>query len=133
MIKYEPVDVGASFDLCSSTLENFVWDHHSVVADFLIPNDENHVLRAVFHGSCIVRLLDEMALSTEDDDGDAEGLVPDTLCYRVEGAAFSRAQSETWKSVCGPAVHYRFITGWTCMDVLTGATPRFGVVPKGVQ
>jgi hypothetical protein len=70
-----------------------------------------------------------MPLSTEDD-GPSEGLVPDHFAYRVEGSAFVDAQSEAWKLVNAPVAHYRFITGWACMDVLSSGQPSFTVIGR---
>ena len=94
------------------------------------PGEDDHLLRVTFAKACIVRLLDEMPLSTEDDDTPNEGLVSEHFAYRVEGAAFARMQPETWKSVFGPVTHYQFVTGWACMDVLSGAAPSFSIVAK---
>jgi hypothetical protein len=68
-----------------------------------------------------------MALSTEDDQPPV-GLVAEHLAYRVEGATFAATQSSTWKAAFGPIKHFRFITGWACLDVLTGVMPAFSVV-----
>ena len=104
------------------------------MADFIIPDDNVHLLRVTFDRQCIVRLLDEMPLSTETDDGPVEGLVPEHFAYRIEGAAFSRTQSEGWKEVQkvvqAPVTHYRFVTGWACMDVLSSAVPDFEIVMR---
>jgi hypothetical protein len=95
-----------------------------------LPDDEAHLLRVSFDKACIIRILDEMPLSTEKDDTPNEGLVPEHFAYRLEGAAFARLQSGTWKEVNAPVTHYQFITGWGCLDVLTGATPAFTVVQR---
>ena len=83
------------------------------------------MLSVRFNRHCIVRILDEMAVSTESDDTPAEGLVPEHFAYRVHQAAFSRMQSEAWKSGQETLAHYRFITGWACLDVLSAAYPTF--------
>jgi hypothetical protein len=57
-----------------------------------------------------------------------EGLVPRHFAYRVEGSIFADTQSEAWKLIYRPVCHYEFITGWGCMDVLSGAAPSFEVV-----
>ena len=75
-------------------------------------------------------MLDEMPLSTEEDDTPDEGLVPEHFAYSLEGAAFARLQSSAWKEVSGPVTHYQFVTNWACMDVITAAAPAFAVVPR---
>ena len=84
-----------------------------------------------FDNQTIIRLLDEMPLSTETEPDEREGLVPYHFAYRVEGARFAEIQSETWKEVAGPIYHYQFVTGWGCMDVLCRATPSFSLVKEG--
>ncbi len=69
-----------------------------------------------------------MALSTEEDDTPNEGLVSEHFAYWLEDATFARTQSSSWKAASGPLTHYRFITGWACVDVLTAATPVFALV-----
>ena len=108
MLKYLPIDAGITFDTASSDLLGFDWQ--SQCADFVIPGDEHNVLRVSFSSDVIVRMLDEMALSTETDPACWEGLVPSHFAYRVEGDSFPEAQSEAWK-YRSSVEHYRFITG----------------------
>jgi hypothetical protein len=110
-----------------SDLVVFRWETSGVAADFLLPDDVERAVRVTFNRPCIIRILDEMPLSTEDD-GPSEGLVPDHFAYRVEGSTFVHAQSKAWKLVNAPVTHYRFITGWACMDVLSSGEPSFTVI-----
>lgn len=86
------------------------------------------MLRVVFSQTCIVRLLDEFYLSTEDGAGDKVGLIPNHFAYRVEGARLRQDESLVWKT--SNLDHYQFVTGSTCLDVLCGGTPKFMVVPR---
>ncbi|MGH9647037.1 MAG: hypothetical protein ACRD4E_09500 [Bryobacteraceae bacterium] len=95
-----------------------------------MPGDDAHLLRVSFDKQCIVRILDEMPLSTEEDDTPNEGLVPEHFAYCLEGTAFARLQSRVWRELFKPVTHYQFVTGWACMDVLTAATPAFAVVQR---
>jgi hypothetical protein len=133
MPKYHPIEIGLQLAASLSDLVAFTWDPNGIVADFILPDDDAHLLRVSFEQQCIIRLLDEMPLSTEDNDTPNEGLVPEHFAYRLEGAAFARSQSIAWKTaagLAGPVTHYQFITGWACMDVLTSATPSFTVVQR---
>ena len=131
---YEAIDTGVHLRAMASDLLAFKWETNGISADFILPGDDEHALRVSFDGPCIVRLLDEMALSTEEDDTPDSGLVSNHFAYRLEGARFARAQSDTWKEVSAPAAHavshYRFLTGWACMDVLSGDAPSFSVVDR---
>ena len=115
------IPIGAS----PSDLASFYWQTNGIIADFFLPDDQVHLLRVFFDRQCIVRLLDDMPLSTEDDDTRNVGLVPGHFAYRVEAARFASIQSETWMESQDPVTHYRFITGWACMDVLSSASPKF--------
>ena len=128
MPTYEAIETGVHLRAVASDLLAFEWKTNGITADFVLPGDDAHALRVSFDRPCIVRLFDEMALSTEEEDSPKEGLVSNHFAYRLEGARFSRLQSETWKEVSGPVTHYQFITGWGCMDVLSGGTPSFSVV-----
>ncbi len=91
---------------------------NSIVAEFLLPDDERHLLQASFDRQCIVRI----------HDTPKEGLVPEQFACRLEGPAFARIQSSAWKEFCAPVTHYQFVTGWACMDVLSEAAPVFSLV-----
>ncbi len=67
---------------------------NGIAADFVLPDDDTRLLRVSFERQCIIRVLDEMPLSTEQDDTPNEGLVSGYFAYRLEGAAFARLQSQ---------------------------------------
>ena len=125
---YVPVDIEIELVASRSNLVGFTWVASGICADFVLPDDPLHLLRVAFDKQCIVRLLDEMPLSTELDDGPNEGLRPEHFAYKVEGAVFARSQSEAWKLSFGAPLHWRFMTGWTCMDVLSSGLPTFSRV-----
>jgi hypothetical protein len=131
LLKYHPIDAGVTFDCDHSDLVKAHWEVNGFFAEFALPNDKDHSIRVTFDQQCIVRLLDEMALSTEDDPANVEGLVPNHFAYRVEGATFATTQSETWKEVWQPFRHYQFVTGSGCVDVLSASEPTFKVVTGG--
>ena len=130
MPKYIPLVVEPDIRSSLSNLLDFRWEPNAVRATFIIPGEPDAVLEVSFASPCIVRILDEMPLLTEIDDSPKEGLVPDHFAYRVEGALFFRVQSEAFKGMfkARTCSHYRFITGWGCLDVVTGAEPQFKVV-----
>ena len=130
MPRYEPIASGVPLKASASDLIAFHWEVNGITADFILPDDERHALRVSFDRQCIVRLVDEMPLSTEQEDTPSEGRVPEHFAYRAEGARFARLQSETWKEISAPVRHYQFVTGWGCMDVLSAASPSFSVVPR---
>ena len=130
MPRYSPIDAGVPLQASRSDLASLRWSTNGIAADFILPDDDAHLLRVSFDKQRIIRILDEMPLSTEEDDTPNEGLVSEHFAYRLEGAAFSRLQSGAWKEVNAPVTHYQFVTGWACLDVLTAATPAFAVVRR---
>jgi hypothetical protein len=128
---YVPVEIDHPVIASQSDLISISWSVAGISADFSLSYDNFMVLRVTFDRQCIVRLLDEMALSTELDDGMTDGLRHEHFVYLLEGSAFAASQSEAWKLSFGPVSHWRFVTGWTCMDVLSAARPSFAVAEPG--
>lgn len=127
MIRFYSIDIEIAFDCARSDLVSFHW--LDMAADFRIPDDDKRLLRVSFDADAIVRILDEMPLSTESDPATWEGLVPHNFAYRIEGTAFPEQQSSDWREVAGPVKHFRFVTGNGCLDVLTSGGPRFSFLP----
>lgn len=123
MIRFFPIDSGVKWQSHLADLIAFDW--HCGTADWEIPGEPPQILSVRFHGSIIVRLLDEFALSTETTPDEWHGLVKDHFAYRVEGDVFHESQSRAWEQVEGPTQHYLFITGNTCMDVIAANPPSF--------
>lgn len=130
MPTYEPIDAGICIKASASDLLAFKWQTNGIAADFLVPDDDVRALRVSFDRPCIVRLLDEMPLSTERDDTPIQGLISDHFAYRLEGALFARMQSEAWKEISGSVTHYQFVTGWACRDVLSAGRPSFSLIAR---
>lgn len=130
MPTYKAIEIGVTLRAVASNLIAFEGQTNGITADFILPDDDARTLRVSFDRPCIVRLSDEMAVSTEEQDTPDEGLIPNHFAYRIEGARFSRLQSETWKQVSGPVTHFQFVAGWGCMDVLSGGSPSFSVIPR---
>ncbi|WP_458425616.1 hypothetical protein [Methylorubrum extorquens] len=125
-----PIETGVPMRSSESDLLAFQWKTNGITADFILPGSAIHALRVSFDRQCIVRLLDEMPLSTEGDDTPNDGLLPENFAYRVEGARFARIQSDTWKESFKPVSHYLFVTGVGCMDVVSGGVPTFSLVDR---
>ena len=124
-----PVEIQSSQ---SDIIDFQLYEGRRVRVDFLMPDDPERLLRLSLDSVEVVRLLDEMAMSTERDTP-MIGLIPENLAYEVTGSAFWAQQSETLRLTRPKLRHYRFVTGWTCLDVLTEATPSFAVVQKSVE
>ena len=123
MPKYYVIEQPHAIKTSLSDLIALTWKDRGLVADFIIPGDDQKALRVHFDRTHIVRILDEMPLSTENEDSRSEGLVSEHFAYWVEGSLFWKSQSEAFKAVFKNARHYRFITGWTCLDVISDVEP----------
>jgi hypothetical protein len=123
MPKYLPLEIGIKIKTSISGMIDLRWRRGSLVADFLIPGDDLNVIRVQFDKALIVRILDEMPLSTEFEPTPNEGLVSEHFAYRVEGAQFWKMQSEALRATSRNAEHYRFTTGWDCLDVIAASAP----------
>lgn len=106
-------------------------DGEATFAWFDLYDRHDSLLRIYFPNECIVRILDEMALSTESRSEQWVGLVADHFAYRVEGDAFVTQQSDMWRTMRDPFAHYRFHTGDICMNILSQNPPEFALVPRG--
>jgi hypothetical protein len=131
MPKYTPIDITPRIRSSLSDVIEFRWiERREITADLIIPDDPKYALRVRFEKVEIVRILDEMPLSTEPKETANEGLVPDHLAYLGDGATFWLTQSDALKTVRPLLRHYRFITGWTCIDVISETSPTFLVAPR---
>jgi hypothetical protein len=130
MTKYFPFADEINIPCSWSDMLTLQWQNNALTATFLIPGNERQVVRVHFSEAQIIRILDEMPLSTELDPSPVVGLVPDHFAYRVEGARFWLMQSEAFRLIHKSAQHYRFVTGSTCLDVIASASPSIEVVGK---
>ncbi|WP_429806645.1 hypothetical protein [Ensifer sp. B1-9] len=103
-------------------------DGNPLTAYFSLPVDKDELLKIFFRHADIVRVLDEVYLSTEEHGVESSGLVPYHFAYRVENSRFWLSQSEFYRELKRDAAHYRFITGGACLDILATVEPRFSLV-----
>lgn len=127
MPTFKPVDSGVIMKCSESDLDRLVLDRDALEANFFIPEDPDKRLRIAFPRVEIMRTLDEMPLSTEEAEKWI-GLKADHFAYEVVDAHFWRSQSWTFREVHKDLKHYVFITGGTCLDVISRYPPAFSVV-----
>lgn len=73
-----------------------------------------------------------MPISTEPEETANEGLIAEHFAYIVQGASLWNRQSEAFRIAYKEAKHYRFLTGFYCLDVIAFDEPTFTLVPKSV-
>jgi hypothetical protein len=127
MPTFTPIDSGVSMKTSLSTLDRLVLHGNALEADFYIPEDANKRLRVAFPHVEITRTLDEMPLSTEESEKWV-GLKADHFAYEVVDAHFWRSQSTAFENAVKNLKHYVFITGGTCLDVISRHPPTFSIV-----
>ena len=125
---YHAIEQPLAIEASLSDLITLTWWDRGIIADFIVPGHDEQALRVHFDKAHIVRILDEMPLSTENEDSRSEDLVPNHFAYFVEGTLFWKSQSETFQAVFKEARHYRFVTGWTCLDVISDVEPSISVI-----
>jgi hypothetical protein len=118
----EPVQPDGGVTARCDGLGTFLW--------FDLWQQPDRILQIHFPNDCIIRILDDMAISTESEPARWQGLVADHFAYRVEGDPFETQQSEMWRTINDRAVHYRFHTGESCLNVMSISPPRFTLIPK---
>jgi hypothetical protein len=124
---FKPIDSGIPMKCSLSNLDRLALHGNALEADFYIPDDANKRLRVAFAHVEITRTLDEMPLSTEEPKRWV-GLKKDHFAYEVVDAHFWRSQSCALKTAVKNLKHYVFITGGTCLDVISRHPPAFSVV-----
>ena len=129
MLKFFPIDHGHVIGIINNMVA-LSWraPRTTVTADF-IHDDLDNWFRVEFESVEIIRILDDMPLSTEQDWESAEGHVNGHFAYRVEGAHFWLSQSEAFRACYYNSRHYRFLTDETCLDVVSQQAPRFSLIP----
>ena len=58
MSTYCPIDVGVPLQASQSDLASLHWSTNGITAEFVLPDDEAHLLRVSFDVQCIIRILD---------------------------------------------------------------------------
>ena len=86
-------------------------------------------MRVQFERVEIFRVLEEFPLSTEESPQSFEGWSKTNFAYRMEGTAFWLSQSRAFRETHTKALHYRFITGDSSLDVIAEVVPTFSFVP----
>lgn len=130
--RYIPFDLFQNFSCTGMELYDlrhsyFGGDGKPLTAYFSLPTGDD-LLKIHFGDADVVRVLDELFLDTEEHGIEKVGLKRDHFSYSMENSRFILAQSGFYRDMYPDAVHYRFVTGGACLDVLTRADPNFALV-----
>jgi hypothetical protein len=129
LAKYYPLEQPVVLQASRSDLLALSWRDNAITADFTIVSESQKALRVHFQKTEMIRVLDEMPISTEEENKDI-GLVSEHFAYLVEDSLFWNSQSEAFRIVFSKVRHYRFITGSNCLDVISDVEPCMSVVMR---
>ncbi len=90
-----------------------IWEVKGAPKPFLVVN---------FEDVEVVRVLEETWLSTETKSDRRRG-IDGSFARIVEGSEYPTPLG-LMKEIAGPVVHYLFVTGFDCVDVIARDTPR---------
>lgn len=127
MPKYTPLVVPVRLKAGESDMISLSWAGRGISAWFEIPGNASQALQVAFFATHVVRILDEMPISTEAEPTPQEGIIPNHFAYEVEGSLFQQSQSQALFAHQPTPKHYRFLTGWTCLDVIADNPPEISV------
>ena len=102
-----PIEVTPGIIASHSNLLQLQWANRGLAVYFAVPADNQAALRVQFQRVEIIRIIEEMPISTEYEETSNEGIVADHFAYEVQGASFWNQQSEAFKVVYKEAKHYR--------------------------
>jgi hypothetical protein len=91
-------------------------------AHFFVPGQSALVKVSFLHVD-ILRVIDDMQLPFEERNIPTTGHVSNHFVYQVEGAPFWAPQQELLQYLRPDTKHYRFVTGGSCLDVISRHEP----------
>jgi hypothetical protein len=86
-------------------------------------------VRITFPHVDIFRVIDDVQLPLEESDRLRVGHVTNHFAYLIEGSPFWAAQREVFEAVLPGSAHHRFVTGGSCLDVISREQPEISCVP----
>jgi hypothetical protein len=124
MIRYEALefDLGVPATAADITRVQMSYRPHSGANEltaYISGREQHNHLRVFFPHVDIFRVIDEMHLPLEEHEGLQEGHISNHFAYKIEGSPFWKAQREVFQAALPGSVHYRFVTGGSCLDVIS--------------
>lgn len=124
MPKFSPLPYGFDIEAGITIVLNLALHEGTVTIDFIVPKNDEMILRARCGGTEVIRVLDEFALSTEKDTPET-GRVANQLFYFVENAMFFESLAPVIRKRGVELRHFQFVTAGGCVDVLASEDPTF--------
>jgi hypothetical protein len=93
--KYTPIELIHPIKAVASDLIQLRWEKYAFAADFIIPDDNSVALRVEFDRVDVIRLLEEMPISTEHEETPNEGTIANHFAYLWRSFAMELAEKRT--------------------------------------
>lgn len=135
MIKYEPLEFDLGVGATAADLDRLEMTcpgSKELRAYFSVAG-KSRLLRVSFPNVDIFRVIDEMHGPLEEQGLEKVGHVSNHFAYKVQGSPFWAAQREVFEVVLPGSIHYLFVTGGDCLDVITRDEPRFCWVDSNTE
>lgn len=121
--RYIPLEVKPIASALDWDLARVLWAPVNLYAEFLLA-PKNLRLRINFPKVTVYRVIDDLEMLDSEYDANV-GIEYRHFGYQVEGAAFWRDNINHIKRVGSPQAHYRYITGNSCVDVISVYEPHY--------
>jgi len=115
---YRPIEI-ENVSAVNASLMSVRYDQGRLLADYSV-DDVPVIVRASIPSVATYRLIDGNSMPADEIE-QQEGLSRDHMLYLVSGAKYA----DQFRPVIeGRILHFRFVTGISCLDVLTTARPK---------
>lgn len=130
ILRYFPIDFEVRAPATALGLQRleYLEDRSNFLAAYFCGSGPLSLLKVVFAHAIMFRVIDDFHHPIETYDFTHDGHIPNHFAYRVEGSPFWAAQKETLSTVFPGISHYLFVTGGSCLDVLSVEEPVFSWV-----
>lgn len=128
---YKPLKVPVEVDpLTSARLGMFRWVERAFFADFQF-GEGGPVLRVSFTQAAVAKISDHVSIG-DLEPGGHQGVAADKFAYAVTDSFLLGDHQKALLDEDRYAVHYRFIAGSQCLDVISSTPPLIRVLPSVV-
>ncbi|MBP1848524.1 hypothetical protein J2046_006820 [Rhizobium petrolearium] len=126
MPSYVPMEIEPRFSALDLELARSLWTPAQSFVEYICAKTRSN-LRIAFQKIEIMRIVDDLPLLDLEDE-QTSGILQHHFGYVVSDAAFWRANERTIERSVNPMTHYRFITGNSCVDIISSASPHTRVL-----
>ncbi|MNH89548.1 hypothetical protein D3C73_420740 [compost metagenome] len=134
VIRYNPIALDLRIGATSAEIHRLVMSFDQEIGAnkltiYISVAGRSGFVRIAFPHVDIFRVVDDMHLPLEENDTLTIGHISDHFAYQIEGSPFWAPQREAFEAVLPGSTHYRFVTGGSCLDVISREKPGISWVP----